>query len=123
VSYAASPVPFARDEPADVPVHARTGLRLPRAAEWRLDVPNGTYRLTLAIGDPARLEGRRHVYAEGRPLFDVELATRSEPYVARDLEVAVADGQLNLHIGIPGGKGESAGPGGELNYITVQWVR
>jgi hypothetical protein len=123
VSYAASPVPFARGEPVDLPVYARTGLRLPRSAEWRLDVPNGTYRLTLAVGDPARLKGRQHVFAEGKPLFEVELGTRSEPYVARDLEVAVADGQLNLHIGGPGGKGESAGPGGELNYIIVQRAR
>ncbi|MFP4056493.1 MAG: PKD domain-containing protein [Candidatus Brocadiia bacterium] len=100
---------------------ARTGIYLPRSAEWLLDLPNGAYVLTLAVGDPGRPDGVQRVFAEGQEIVSVDLGGKALPHVAADKPVTVEDGQLTLTIGVPAeAGGPAAGEGGAISYIVVQ---
>jgi hypothetical protein len=113
---------FARIEPAGLPLEAMTGLHFPTRAEWLLDVPNGAYKLTLVAGDPARLTGRRRIFVEGKEAAAIEFAGQTTPHVLTDHKVTVADGQLNLHLGIPPELGQPSPDGGEINYLILQRI-
>jgi hypothetical protein len=135
---------FFRRQVPGLTVEAATGLAFPSPAEWLCDLPNGTYRLTLGIGDPAmkhphpgplpegegagehphpgplpRGEGtesaRRRILVEGKEVADVDLAGRSAPIILAPMKVAVADGQLNLQLGRPAGT-----EGGEITHLIIE---
>ena len=112
---------YARPTPTTLPPEARSGLRTPRAAEWLFDLPNGTYRLTLAVGDPAHLGGRRRILVEGKDALDATV-TRTEPSLTRRHTTRVADGQLTLHVGAPPTEGEAPAEGGEISYLIIESV-
>ena len=114
---------FERKTPAALPAEARTGLHLPVGAQWLLDLPNGRYHLTIAVGDPADLAGRRRVFVEGKELFNVELTGSAKPYVATRQPIRVADGQLNLHVGVPATPAQPSPEGGEINYLVIEQAK
>ncbi|HPD17328.1 MAG TPA: PKD domain-containing protein [Planctomycetota bacterium] len=106
---------FVRRQPAGLPLEASTGLAIPAAAEWLCDLPNGTYRITLAIGDPAQPSGRRRILAEGKEVALVDLAAGPCPLVLAPWRVSIADGQLNLRLE-PASDPQSI----EINYIVIE---
>ena len=114
---------FHRKQPAALAVELRTGLAFPQGAEWVFDLPNGAYKLAVAVGDPAHLAGRRRIFAEGKELFNTDLAAHDKPLVVADRRIKVADGQLNVHIGVPAASGGARSEqGGEINYIIIERV-
>ena len=113
---------FARTDPKDVPPEARSGLRFPTGAEWVLDLPDGLYKLSVVAGDPAHLEGRRRVFAEGKELFNVELAGTTKPHAVDNHRIHVTGGQLSLHVGVPPAAGQRSTEGGEINALVVERV-
>jgi len=106
---------FLRRQPPGLTVEASTGLAFAGPAEWVCDLPNGTYKVTLALGDPASPVGRRRVALEGKEAAAVDLAAQAAPVVLPDLRAAVADGQLSLQLDSPSGA-----PGAEISYILIQ---
>ena len=105
-----------------LPLEAATGLIFPSPAEWRLDLPNGAYKVTLAVGDPANLGGRRRVFLQGSEAANVDLAGQKPPVILTDLKATVSDGQLHLRLGAPADPAGSALGGGEIAYVIVQRV-
>ena len=84
---------FVRKGAGKLPAAARTGIRVSRAAEWRLDLPNGPYDLTLSLGDPARPPAPRRI--------------------------TIQDGYLSLRLGDPARPGQPPKEP-EINYLTIQ---
>jgi hypothetical protein len=117
---AEKPTAFARSKPTELPAEARTGLSMPRGAEWLFDLPDGTYTLTLATGDPAHLAGRPRIFIGEREAVNVDLAGMKAPHVLTDYKVTVRGGQLNLHTGVPLNLGGAETAGARLNYLVIQ---
>ena len=109
---------FARTQPAGLPMEASTGLAFPEPAEWLLDLPNGAYKLTIGVGDPARLSGQRLFSVEGKVAALVDLDGRQTP-PATDCKAEIRDGQLNLGLGVPPEPGKPPA-GVAINYILIQ---
>ena len=82
------------------------------AATWQLDVPNGTYTVALASGDPSWAQGPHRVLLEGQVVVNDVNTAGNEYVVLTAVPVTVADGQLTLTLG--GTTGTSF-----LNYLTV----
>jgi len=131
---------FARTQPGGLALEVATGLSFPASAEWVIDLPSGTYKLTAAFGDPLRWTGQNHVssvghagrvpamrhvgrvslHVEGKEAAAIDFAAQPSPFVLRDYRAIVADGQLNLRLGTPPEPGKPAAPGGDINYLILQ---
>lgn len=68
-----------------------------KEAEFRVDLPNGTYSVTATLGDVSNY-GVTSMWAEGRRLTDALKFTRPGDVVRLAYQVEVTDGQLNLGL-------------------------
>lgn len=74
-----------------------THVAVKAGATWELDVPNGTYTVTISVGD-AGGSSTSTINIEGTTFFSgVPLGPAT--FIARKTQVTVADGRLTLGIG------------------------
>jgi Beta-agarase/YXIM esterase-like, galactose-binding domain-like len=78
-----------------------------------LDVPDGTYKVTLTLGDSAKAHDRMAIYLEGKHVATVSTAARN--FVTRSFQVSVKDKQLTLDLDDLGGRD----PNVVLNALRV----
>lgn len=78
---------------------------------WELEVPNGIYRITIAIGD-GTYPSTYTLNVEGVTLWDARALAAAE-FLSRTAVVAVNDGRLSID---PGQSGNSAT---RINYLIV----
>ena len=72
-----------------------------------VDVPNGTYSVTVSLGDlGSTARDQMAVYLEGTQVDTVTTAARS--VATETYQVTVADGQLTLRLQDQGGKNKTA---------------
>jgi len=110
-----NPRAFDRPHPPGISLAARSGLAVPAGSVWAADLPNGTYQLTIALGDPARLHAPHlEVILEGRKVAEC-LPGQKAPVVIERIKTTVADGQLNLEV-TPAHRGDRA----EINYLIIR---
>ncbi len=81
-------------------------------ATWQLDVPNGSYVVSLASGDASWAQGPHRVVLEGQVVVNGVSTAANEYVTITDWPVTVNDGQLTIQLG--GTSGTSF-----LNYVTV----
>ena len=82
------------------------------AATWIYDLPNGSYLISLASGDPSYDQGPPRIVVEGQVVIDGS-QTVADTYIAlTDFPVTVTDGQLSVTIG--GAAGATL-----LNTVTI----
>ncbi|MFQ5599765.1 MAG: metallophosphoesterase, partial [Candidatus Krumholzibacteriia bacterium] len=89
-------------------------VRSPDSALWELEVPNGSYRVNLVVGDP-KWNGVHRVDIEGLRVVD-DVSTSSGFHEIRDHLAAVTDGRLTVRIGGV----ESSSKKTKLCYIDVR---
>ncbi|CAH0999302.1 hypothetical protein LEM8419_00600 [Neolewinella maritima] len=65
-------------------------------AHWEIAVPNGTYQIELAAGDPDFYDSRHTIRAEGVTIIDGFVPTASDYYRSGSATVEVLDGKLTL---------------------------
>ena len=65
-------------------------------AHWEIAVPNGTYEVELAAGDPDFYDSRHTIRAEGVTIIDGFVPTASDYYRTGSATVEVLDGKLTL---------------------------
>lgn len=82
----------------------------PSPAVWKLDLPNGLYQISVAVGDPSYAQGPQRVVAEGVSLVQGETTAASRP-IFRAREVRVSDGQLSIEVG------------GLAGNTALDWIR
>ncbi|HEX6984284.1 MAG TPA: fibronectin type III domain-containing protein, partial [Planctomycetaceae bacterium] len=85
-------------------------------ATFAVDLADGTYLVTVTLGDAAAAHDQMGVYLEGA-LADSVTAAKGQ-FVTRTFTVAVADGQLTLRLDDLGG----ADPNAVVNALTVEEV-
>ena len=71
---------------------------------WEVDVPNGQYKVTIAMGDPNNAQSQ-HLEVEGNLWWD--LTTNADTYQIETHTVTVADGAMSLSVK------------GTINYIDI----
>lgn len=83
------------------------------SANWKVDVPNGNYLVSLSVGDAQYACGPNRVVVEGTTVVnDVSLGINSF-YTVTDQAITVSDGELNMTIG--GANGYTI-----PNYIEIE---
>jgi len=113
-----APRGFERLEAPGLGIAARSGLSVPLGSVWAMDLPNGTYDLTIAVGDPAASRPSRfQIAVEGKVVGEFQPGQKA-PVVLSGLKVAVADGQLTIELG-PKDRGGRA----EINFLTIRRAR
>ena len=107
-----------RTRPSDVlrSTHVYAGSET-RTSVWSARVPNGTYLVTICIGDD-RPQGPHHVAVQGRQVVDARATAADEYLEIRDIPVAVRDGALSLALG--GHRKPSVGKGGDSTLCWLQ---
>lgn len=83
-----------------------------RYADWQLDLPAGTYDVTVALGDPLYATSPVNLTAEGVPLLLDASLPAGRPHVVEEA-IYVGDGALTLDFGT--GPGAAA----RVNYVAV----
>jgi PKD repeat protein len=63
--------------------------------QWEMAVPNGTYEVTVSIGDPDKLLSRQNIQAEGQIVFENTKVAKGN-WVEETVAVEVTDGRLTL---------------------------
>lgn len=66
---------------------------------WSVEVPNGSYRVRLLVGDPTDEHGRYIADAEGVRMLN-GLPRNNHPYIDRIATIDVTDGELTLTSGL-----------------------
>ncbi len=81
---------------------------------WHYELPDGTYYLTMVIGDAQRSQGPHWVSAEGMQLAERVSTLRGEYLAIVDYPVEVKDHALSITLG-GGNEGQTL-----LNYLIIQ---
>jgi len=85
-----------------------------QARSWEIDVPSGTYNVTLSAGDPASNDAYYIVNVENQTAINGS-PTANNRFIERSVTVVVTDGKLTVSSG--------DGPwNNRLNFINVQQV-
>jgi len=84
-----------------------------RPGTWNFSIPNGTYYLTMVIGDPSKAQGPHWVSVEGLQLAKQVKTAKGEYLTIVDYSVEVKDSTLSLTLG-NSGQGETT-----LNYLVI----
>ena len=71
----------------------------PAIANWRYDIPNGSYKISFAVGDPGFAQGPHHVEIEGQTVLDGQWTEVNKFVTVKDIPVTVTDGVLNIKVG------------------------
>lgn len=85
-----------------------SGIKTP--GEWELTAPNGTYNVTVSVGDAISADGRHIVRLEGNTVIDFT-PTNANKFKSVTVPVAVTDGRLTLDT--------IGGTNTRVNYIDV----
>ncbi len=88
-----------------------------RPRYWEVAVPNGRYRVELAVGDVLYVDSRHTVRAEGVTLVNDHIPSRDQLFYVASGEVEVVDGKLTLdNFGI------ATDGNAKLIYVTATQV-
>jgi len=65
-------------------------------SKWEIAVPNGTYAVTVCMGDPSYPDGTENVQAEGTAIINNTSLSETDRWTENTVNVAVNDGRLTL---------------------------
>ena len=80
---------------------------------WKLSIPNGTYYVTMVMGDPTNAQGPHWVEAEGLQLAQQVKTSKGEYLIILDYPIEVKDTTLSVKIGNKG-QGQTV-----VNYLII----
>ena len=82
-------------------------------ATWQYDLPNGSYQVTLASGDPSWAQGPHQVTVEGITVINNQPTQANAFIEVIDQVVSVTDGQLTIQL-VSSGSSNTM-----LNYVQI----
>ncbi|WP_447970302.1 M12 family metallo-peptidase [Nitrospira sp. M1] len=101
------------DQRLDTFIHFDQGT----TATWNYDLPNGTYHVSLASGDPSYPQGPHHITVEGQTVLN-RVSTRPKEFnTITNASVRVTDGKLTVVL-----RRESGNKKTILNYLMISPV-
>jgi hypothetical protein len=88
------------------------GVQTP--GSWKAAVPNGSYRVTVAVGDPTYLDSYDLLHVNGITAIDFHPTTTTALSQTNTITVAVTDGTLLIDA--------SGGTNTKIDYVRIQTV-
>lgn len=85
-----------RDNPVSADQKYDTMIHVSPSAEWELALPEGTYDVTVCVGDASWASGTQAVQIEGVPIIAGEVLSNNTKWIEKTKEVSVQDGKLTL---------------------------
>lgn len=85
--------------------------------QFLVDLPNGTYDVSITVGDAKAAHDRMAVWLQGTQVT-ANISTSTVQFLTRTFQVNVTDGQLNMGLSDTGGTKN----GFALNALAIQWV-
>ncbi|MCA1656930.1 MAG: hypothetical protein LC713_04360, partial [Actinobacteria bacterium] len=83
-------------------------------ARWEYALPNGTYDVTVSVGDPSFFDSTHRLAAESTRVIDDFRPTAANPFGSRTVRIPVTDGRLTLDA--------IGGANTKLAYVDVNRV-
>lgn len=87
-----------------------TGVKLPGA--WELALPNGSYNVTVSVGDSNQIDSIHHINVEGQTAINGFVPTTANTFAAGSVTVNVIDGRLTIDA--------NSGKNTKINYVTIR---
>lgn len=84
-----------------------------RGSRWQIEVPNGTYLVSITAGDPRSTSGRYRVMADGVLVVDGK-ASRAQRWVSGSQQLSTSNGLLTLTV--------PAGTTAKLDFVDIQQI-
>ena len=78
------------DQSYDTLIHAGP------ADTWEINLPNGSYTVTVCVGDPSWPDSTNTVLAEGTAIILNGVLSADQPWIIKSTSVTVTDGRLTL---------------------------
>lgn len=78
---------------------------------WEITLPNGTYSVTVCVGDPTYPDSSNTVQAENVIIVDHQIINTTTRWITKTADVSVADGRLTLKFT------------GSSPYTKLCWVK
>jgi hypothetical protein len=66
-------------------------------SRWEIDLPNGTYNVTICMGDPDDPTGHQEVQVEGIGTINGDLSTVT-PWIEKTISATLTDGRLTINF-------------------------
>jgi hypothetical protein len=88
------------------------GVAVP--ARWEYALPNGTYNVTVSVGDAGATDGVHRLTVEGLLAIDDFTPKSTQKFKAETVRVTVTDGRLTLDA--------SGGTNTKINYVDIDAV-
>ena len=82
-----------------------------RGVVWHLNIANGTYSVTVGVGDPSYADGRYRVTVNGKALISKFVPTASHHFTSGTTNVTVAHGKMLFST--------AGGTRTKLNYVVI----
>ncbi|MCA8992137.1 MAG: FAD-dependent oxidoreductase [Planctomycetaceae bacterium] len=83
---------------------------------WTMNLPNGTYHVTVCVGDSGHEQFGQNVTVNGSPLMR-DVRTETGWFLEKSMEVEVTDGKLTIEIGMIDSNTNTC-----INWVQVQPV-
>jgi PKD repeat protein len=96
-----------RGKQADPRLDSFAGIANTTTAEWGCDLPDGSYRVTLVLGDPTQACTHR-VLLNGKTVLEAAATGINQFLTVRDFGVVVGGGRLGMTLGGSGGAYKTA---------------
>ena len=96
-------------------IHLQAGVGVTTPAAWQLAVPNGTYEVTVGVGDAMAVFDSKHaIEVENTPVIAPFTPTTGNRFAAGTGTVSVIDGRLTVDA--------AGGTNTKITYLTVKYV-
>ncbi|HEY0009507.1 MAG TPA: kelch repeat-containing protein [Tepidisphaeraceae bacterium] len=91
-----------------------TYITMPKGVSWEMAVPNGDYKVYVVAGDPALVNQRIGIFAEGTNII-AGITRKARPFVEGGATVKVSDGKITF-------SGAGASTTDKMNYLAIEAV-
>lgn len=96
------------------PTNANNSTAVKTPAAWEYTLPNGTYSVSVVVGDPRAFDSTHVINVEGVSAIDSFVPTSADPFEIATVEVEVTDGELTLDA--------IGGNNTKINYVSISSV-
>ena len=97
------------DQRLDTHIAMQLSGKVPGA--WEIDVPTGSYSVTVAVGDPQYFDSTHRINVEGQTAISGFVPSSSSPFATASRTVTVSDGRLTVDA--------LGGTNTKLAYVTI----
>ena len=93
------------------PTNIKNSSAVKTPAAWEYDLLNGTYEVTVGVGDPTAFDSTHEINIEGLEAINFFVPTAADPFEQATVPVEVTDGKLTIDA--------IGGSNTKINYVEI----